>query len=140
MKIFRFPCCEEIDTIDAFIEHLEITAYGLHIQNRNISLPIDWRDGILSIGIDGRSHYGGYTFIAKPRLENGAILIEGTIEKEVLPEPYDSRAQKIFFTVMRTILTALFCLPLLAAAVIRAITRRKRLKKLFLACGSTPVR
>ena len=78
MKTYRFPCREGIDTVDAFVEHIEITAYGMHIRNHRISLPIDYRDGILSIGIDGRSHRGGYWFVAKPRLSDSAILLEGS--------------------------------------------------------------
>ena len=140
MKPYRFPCREGIDTVDAFVEHIEITAYGMHIRNHRISLPIDYRDGILSIGIDGRSHHGGYWFVAKPSLQDGAILLEGRIEKNVIPEDYDSRGEKIFFSAMKALLTVLYCLPLFLSFVIRRIKRRRLLNALLRNCGCTPLR
>ena len=135
MKTYRFPCREGIDTVDAFVEHIEITAYGMYIRNHRISLPIDYRDGILSIGIDGRSHYGGYWFVAKPSLQDGAIVLTGRIEKHVIPEDYDSLFEKIFFSAMKALLTVLYCLPLFLSFVIRRIKRQKLLKTLLHNCG-----
>ena len=137
---YTFSCREGIDTIDAFVEHIKITAYGMQIRNRRISLPVGYRDGILTIGIDGRSHYGGYDFVAKPSLQDGAIVLSGRIEKNVIPDSYDSRGEKIFFSVMKALVTFLYCLPLFLSFVIRRIKRRRLLHTLLTGCGCVSLR
>ena len=123
MKSYVFPVGDGAESLEEF-KALLLSASDRMLAETKTYIPIHVEDEKISLGVESMGHAGGYWYDFKPIPVEGGVLIAGKMHRENRIE-YSSSWEKLLFGLC----TLAFLLPMGVSALLRAIGRRRRLRR-----------